>query len=83
MQLPTIPIPSVKVRLWLYGVVLAVLPLLVTFHYVPVVHVPLWLNLAGAILGTGSAGTALAALTRQLQTGEVEPTGRHAKREPE
>jgi hypothetical protein len=51
-------IPDPAVRRWLYGVVVAMIPVLVLFGLISPESVQLWLNLAAAILGLGT--TALA-----------------------
>ncbi|TRW85558.1 hypothetical protein FK535_09180 [Mycolicibacterium sp. 018/SC-01/001] len=65
-------LPNAATRQWLYGIVVAVLPLLVVLKLVNPGDVPLWLALAGAVLGTGAAGTALVAVTKQRKDGTVE-----------
>jgi hypothetical protein len=51
-------IPDPAVRRWLYGVVVAMIPVLVLFGLISPESVQLWLNLAAAVLGLGT--TALA-----------------------
>jgi protein-S-isoprenylcysteine O-methyltransferase Ste14 len=63
---------NAKQRQWLYGIVVAALPLLVVFKLVKPEDVPLWLALVGAVLGTGAAGTAFAAVRRQRKDGTLE-----------
>lgn len=70
----TMKLPNAATRQWLYGIVVAALPLLVVLKIVNPGDVPLWLALAGAVLGTGAAGTAFVALKQQRKTGEVEPS---------
>lgn len=48
------------VRSWLYGVVTAVIPLLVVIGVIAGDQAALWLNLAAAVLGVGSSSLALA-----------------------
>ncbi|MGV0785092.1 phage holin [Mycolicibacterium sp. XJ775] len=67
-----ITLPTPAVRQWLYGIVVAVLPLLVVLKVVAPEDVPLWLALAGAVLGTAGAGTAFVALRGQRKDGTVE-----------
>lgn len=76
-----IPIPSARTRLWLYGVVTAGLAALVALKLIEPEMVPVWLALAAAVLAIGGTGTAGIALSQQLRTGEVEPSGRHARRD--
>ncbi len=66
-------LPNAATRQWLYGIVVAALPLLVVLKLINPGDVPLWLSLAGAVLGTGAAGTAFVALSQQRKTGEVDP----------
>lgn len=54
-----------QVRQYLYGIVTAVLPLLVALKVVDPTLVPLWLSLAGAILGTVGGGVAFTHLRKQ------------------
>lgn len=61
----SIPIPNEKVRLWLYGVITAALTVLVAYKLIDPTAVPLWLSLAGTVLGVASSGTATVALTKQ------------------
>jgi len=48
-----------KVRAYIYGVVLAVIPLLQFFRLIPGEAVPLIVNIVTAVLGTGAAALAL------------------------
>lgn len=48
------------------------MPLLVALNIVDPTLVPLWLNLAGAILGTAGGGVAYAALRGQRKDGSVQ-----------
>jgi hypothetical protein len=66
------PTPTPKQRQWLYGIVVALLPVLVAFKLIDPDQLPLWLTLAGAVLGTGAAGTALVAVTKQRKNGILE-----------
>lgn len=52
-------IRSPETRRYLYGVVLALIPVLVVFGLVSPDDVATWTNLAGALLGLGAAGLAL------------------------
>ena len=61
-------ITAPAVRQWLYGVVTAALPLLVVFGVVRPEDSAMWLALAGAVLGTG---TAFVALTKQRKDGTL------------
>lgn len=51
---------SPRARLYLYGVLGAAAPLLVTYGIVTDTEVALWLSLAGTILATGGLGLASA-----------------------
>jgi len=48
-----------KVRAYIYGIVLAAIPLLQFFRLVPGDAVPLIVNIVTAVLGVGAAGLAL------------------------
>lgn len=61
----SIPLPSEKVRLYLYGVTAVVLTVLAAYKIVDATAVPLWLNLAGTILGITSSTTAVGSLSSQ------------------
>lgn len=65
-------LPSPQVRQYLYGVVTAVLPLLVALKIIDPALVPIWLALAAAILGTVGGGVAFTAL-RQQRKGNDTP----------
>lgn len=65
-------LPSAQVRQYLYGVVVAAVPLLLILGVIVPEDVEVWLQLAAAILGLGTTATAGAALTRQRKTGTVE-----------
>ena len=52
-------IRSPETRRYLYGVVVALIPLLVLFGLIAPEDVATWTNLAGALLGLGAAGLAL------------------------
>lgn len=72
-------------RLWLYGVVVAVLAVAVAYKWVAPEQVPLWTSLAAQILGTATIATAGAALVAQRRTGDVEavkPKPRKAVKRP-
>lgn len=58
-QLPQIPLPSPAARQWLYRISTVVVPLLLAYGVVDADKVALWLALAGAVLGTGTASVAL------------------------
>ena len=62
-------LPSPQVRQYLYGVILYGMPVLVALNVVDPTLVPLWLNLAGAILGTAGGGVAFVALRGQRKYG--------------
>jgi hypothetical protein len=78
--MPNIPLPSIAVRQWLYGVIAAALALLVGLRLLDPTAVPLWLTLATALLSVGGHATAAYAAHSQIQAGEVEP-GKHSKPE--
>ena len=59
-------------RQWLYGIVVAALPVLVVLGLVNSEDVALWLALAGAVLGIGATGTAFAAITKQRKDGTLQ-----------
>lgn len=61
-----------QVRQYLYGVVTAVLPLLVALKVIDPTLVPLWLYLAGSILGTVGGGVAFTAVRQQRKDGTVQ-----------
>lgn len=48
-----------ETRRYLYGVAVALIPLLVLFGLIAPEDVATWTNLAGALLGLGAAGLAL------------------------
>lgn len=48
-----------RTRAYIYGVVLAAIPLLQFFRLIPGDAVPLVVNIVTAVLGTGAAGLAL------------------------
>lgn len=52
-----------KNRKWLYGVTAAVLAVLTVYGVVSEEQVPLWLSLAGAVLGIASPAVALGHVT--------------------
>lgn len=62
---------SEKNRSWLYGIVVAVLPILAVYGLVTQDQIGQWLTLAAALLGTASAGLAQANV----------PGGKHRKPE--
>lgn len=45
-------------RKWIYGIVAAVIPVLVVLGFVSGEDTQVWLNLAAAVLGLGTAGLA-------------------------
>ncbi|MEW1813286.1 hypothetical protein AB0284_21595 [Pseudarthrobacter phenanthrenivorans] len=53
-------IPDPIIRKYLYGVVLAMIPVLVAFGFISPEQVQLWLNLAAAVLGLGTTVLATA-----------------------
>lgn len=66
-----ITLPSPQARQYLYGLVLTAMPILVTLNIVDPTLVPLWMNLAAAVLGTTGGGVAFAALRGQRKDGSV------------
>lgn len=68
----SLPIPNEKVRLYLYSLVTAALLVLVFYKLVDPTAVPLWLSLAGTVLGIASSGTATVALTKQRKARKPE-----------
>ncbi len=48
-------VPSPEVRLWMYGVAVAVAALLIGYGILTIEQGGLWLAVIGAILGTGNA----------------------------
>lgn len=54
-QTPNKWVPSPAVRLWLYGIAVALAALLIGYGILTVEQGGLWLALFGAILGTGNA----------------------------
>ena len=60
-QIPEDPTPqpigwlTPQIRRWAYGVVTAVVPLLVVYGAVEQTTAPLWAALAASVLGTGTA----------------------------
>jgi hypothetical protein len=48
-----------KTRAYIYGIVLAAIPLLQFFRLIPGDAIPLVVNIVTAVLGTGAAGLAL------------------------
>ena len=47
-------VPSPKVRLWLYGILVALAPIAVAYGILSGEHAALWLTLAVAVLGNGN-----------------------------
>lgn len=62
-QLSTILTP--KVRQYIYGIVVAAIPLLLIAGLIAPEQAALWLNLGAAVLGLGTTTTAAAAITSQ------------------
>lgn len=52
-------VPDPAVRRYIYGVVVALIPVLVGFGLISPEQVQLWLNLAAAVLGLGATALAL------------------------
>ena len=63
-------IPSSDIRLYLYGLFTAALPLLVFYGVVTKDSLPLWIALGGAVFSQGGAAVAL---MHQRRTGQVDP----------
>jgi hypothetical protein len=59
-------------RQYLYGLVTTILPILVALNYVDPTLVPLWLNLAGTVLGATGGGVAFKNLREQRENGTVQ-----------
>lgn len=82
----TLKLPSIEVRQWLYRIVTAAFAVLVGYQIISPDQVPMWLNLAGAILGVAASGIASIATGQQIKTDEIDPAhdrpGKHAKPEP-
>lgn len=57
---PARVIADPKTRRWLYGIAVAVVPLLTVYGIVAESDVALWIGLAGAVLGTGAPALAAA-----------------------
>lgn len=62
-------LPSSKTRQYVYGVVAVVLSILVAYKLIAPEDVPLWLSLAGTILGVVTTGTATVATKQQRASG--------------
>lgn len=59
-SLPQIPLPSPQVRQWLYRVATVLVPILIAYGILDAQQAALWLSLAAAVLGTGTASIAVA-----------------------
>jgi hypothetical protein len=59
-QTPNRWIPDPAVRKWLYGVVVALIPVLVVFGVLSPEQTQVWLNLTAAVLGLGTTALATA-----------------------
>ena len=66
-------IANPKARKYIYGIVAAAIPLLVLGGFITEDDVQLWLTLAAAVLGFGSAG--LAAPNTPDKSDKVKPQG--------
>jgi hypothetical protein len=64
------PFLNSDVRVYLYGILTAALPLLVAYGIIGKNDLPLWIALSAAIVGQA---TPAAALIAQRRTGQVEP----------
>lgn len=62
-------LPSPAARQWGYRVALALLALFVGLKLVDPAMLPLWADLAAAVLGAGVSGTATVALSQQRKGG--------------
>ncbi|MGP3708477.1 phage holin [Gordonia paraffinivorans] len=51
----SVPTPTPAQRRWLYAIVTALVPILVVYGIIDSSTVPLWIALAAAVLGTGTA----------------------------
>lgn len=61
----SLPIPNEKTRLYLYGVVTVALAVLAAYKLIDPALIPLWLSLAGTVLGIVGSGTAALTLSAQ------------------
>ncbi|QFG13457.1 holin [Gordonia phage Powerball] len=68
----SVPTPTPAQRQWLYAVITALVPILVVYGIVDDNSVTLWLALAAAVLGTG---TAFAHTRPNAGTGGVDGEG--------
>lgn len=64
-------LPSSKTRLYIYSVVSVVLTILVAYKLIAPEDVPLWLSLAGTVLGVVTTGTATVATAQQRANGTL------------
>lgn len=69
MKLPRL---TNKRRVYLYGVIAAVLAVLLFYKLIEPAAVPVWLMLAGTVLGAAGNTTAAVKLKRQIDTGTLE-----------
>jgi branched-subunit amino acid transport protein len=67
----SLSLPSSKVRLYLYSVVSVALTALVAYKIIAPEDVPLWLSIAGTVLGVVTTGTATVATKQQRADGTL------------
>lgn len=66
-------IPNIQTRQYIYGVVVAAIPVLLIVGAIAPEDVEVWLQLAAAALGLGTTTQAAIATAVQRKTGEVDP----------
>lgn len=64
-------LPSSKTRQYIYGVVAVLLTVLVAYKVIAPEDVPLWLSVAGTVLGVVTSGTATVATKVQRANGTL------------
>ncbi|MCU1676125.1 MAG: hypothetical protein JWM93_883 [Frankiales bacterium] len=64
-------LPSSQVRQYCYGVVAVLLTALVAYKVIAPEDVPLWLSIAGTVLGVVTTGTATVATKQQRSNGTL------------
>lgn len=60
---------NAQLRQYLYGIITVAVPILVVYGIVKAEDVPMWIALAAAVLGTG---TATVAVTKQRRDGTLD-----------
>ncbi|WP_319456851.1 MULTISPECIES: hypothetical protein [unclassified Mycobacterium] len=65
-------LPNAQVRQYIYGIVVATIPVLLLLSLITPEQVGAWLQLAAAILGLGATGTAGVAVTQQRRSGTLD-----------